>query len=170
MANNSGKLARSRSSTLKLLGSNHCADDPMKGLDPPDPNKHKAEKGGKGRGRKKGHQRQGAAAGPGMHVVPVVSGQLLFHPYHSPLSYIYRMFFEGRKSTSTRGCCPLALLPVQIMWHHHQLRVNSQLPVPPPLITQALPLLPVAVPQPVLRLYSLRLHGHLNHLSQSIAS
>ena len=48
MANNGGKLARS--STLKLfkLGSNHCADDPMKGLDPPNPKKLKAEEAGRG--------------------------------------------------------------------------------------------------------------------------
>ena len=64
MANNSGKLARS--STLKLfkLGSNHCADDPMKGLDPPNPKKHKAEKGGKGRGRKKGTKGREQLQGP----------------------------------------------------------------------------------------------------------
>ena len=48
MANNGG------TSTLKLfmLGSNHCADDPMKGLDPPNPIKHKAERGGGGEGER----------------------------------------------------------------------------------------------------------------------
>ena len=48
MANNGCKLARS--STLKLfkLGSNYCADDPMKGLEPPTPKKHKAEREGRG--------------------------------------------------------------------------------------------------------------------------
>ena len=101
MANNGGKLARS--STLKLfkLGSNHCADDPMKSLDPPNPKKHKG--GGNGRGRKKGHQRKGA--GPGMQVV--VSRQLFFYPYHSSLSYsLYRTYFEEPKSTPIRGCAP----------------------------------------------------------------
>ena len=49
MANNSGKLARS--STLKLfkLGSNCCADDPMKGLEP-HTKKCKVERGGKASG------------------------------------------------------------------------------------------------------------------------
>ena len=49
MANNCGKLARS--STLKLfrLGSNHCADDSMEGLDPPHTKKRKGERrGGEG--------------------------------------------------------------------------------------------------------------------------
>ena len=47
MAENGGKLARS--STLKLfkLGSNHCADDPMKGLEISEPKKRKVERGGK---------------------------------------------------------------------------------------------------------------------------
>ena len=48
MANNGGKLARS--STLKLikkLGSNHCADDPMKGMEP-HTKKRKVERGGGG--------------------------------------------------------------------------------------------------------------------------
>ena len=85
MANNGGKLARS--STLKLfkLGSNHCADDPVKGLEP-HTKKRKVERGGKARGgRKKGQGNRGA--GPGMHIV--VSGQLLFYPYHSLLPYVW---------------------------------------------------------------------------------
>ena len=82
MANNGGKLARSSTLKLFMLGSNHCADDPMKGLDPPDPKKHK---GGKGRGQKKKRKGSGAGPGPGMHVV--VSRQLLFYPYHSSFSY-----------------------------------------------------------------------------------
>ena len=152
MANNSGKLARS--STLKLfkLGSNHCADDPMRGLDPPDPKKHKGEKGGKGRGRppKAGSSCRARNACSGEWTIIIPPFKITTHHF---LICIYRMFFEGLRSISTRECCPLALLTVQKMWHHHQLRVNSQLPAPPPLITQALPLLPVAVPQPLLRLY-----------------
>ena len=62
MADNGGKLARS--STLKLfkLGSNHCADDPMKKLKPSEPKKCKVERGGKVRGRggrEKGNRRAG---------------------------------------------------------------------------------------------------------------
>ena len=80
MANNGGKLARSSTLKLFMLGSNHCADDPMAGLNPPDPKKHK---GGKGRGqKKKGNQRKGSGAG--MHVVV---SRLLFYPYHSSFSY-----------------------------------------------------------------------------------
>ena len=68
MTDNSGKLARS--STLKLfkLCSNHCADDPMKGLESSEPKSARWRERGKVRGRKKGNRE----AGTGMHIV--VSG------------------------------------------------------------------------------------------------
>ena len=60
----------------------------MKGLEPPTNKKRKVE-GGKVRGKgghRKGSRGGGAGPGPGMHVV--VSGQFLFYPYHSWLSYV----------------------------------------------------------------------------------